>query len=65
MAMENSRQYSVFYEIEGTEKKYKSRTTSVMITEGYSTFEDIRKILAIRLGLKPENIRVRTLVEVE
>ncbi len=35
------------------------RVSSVKLTEGYSDFEDIRKILSMPLGLKPENILVK------
>ena len=44
---------------------YKSRTKIVRITEGYSVFEDIRKIISITLTVKPEDIDVTALVKME
>jgi hypothetical protein len=55
----------VYFGIVGTDRKYVDRTKQVSLKEGYSTFEDIRKILAIQLGLKAENIKVKSLALVE
>lgn len=57
--------YSVHFNIVGTNREYASRTKTVSIAEGFSTFEDIRKILSISLGLKPENIDIETVIKME
>jgi hypothetical protein len=57
--------FSVSFRIVDTEKEYVPRTKIVSISEGYSEFEDIRKILAISLGLKVENIAVDAIVRLE
>lgn len=43
----------------------KERLKLVTLTDGYSDFEDIRKILGIPLGLKPEQIKIMALTIVE
>jgi len=57
--------YVVYFGVVGTDVKYVDRTKQVSLKEGYSTFEDIRKILAIQLGLKAENIKVNSLALLE
>jgi hypothetical protein len=57
--------YVVYFGVVGTDVKYVDRTKQVSLKEGYSTFEDIRKILAIQLGLKAENIKVKSLALLE
>jgi hypothetical protein len=57
--------YVVYFGVVGTDVKYVDRTLAVSLKEGYSTFEDIRKILAIQLGLKAENIKVKSLALLE
>ena len=56
--------YLVSYDVIGTgDKKYSSAHGKVTITEGYSTFEDIRKIVAIPRGLKAENIDIQAIIK--
>lgn len=40
---------------------YRDGRAWVVLITGYTVFEDIRKILAIRRGLKPEEITVTSL----
>jgi hypothetical protein len=56
--------YMVFVEIVGTLKPWKPRSVQVTIGPEYgSTFEDIRKVIAIPLGLKATNIQIKSLME--
>jgi hypothetical protein len=54
--------YHTLYQVEGSERTHRA---SVVITQGYSTFEDIRKILAVRkFGLNgPEYVAKITVIE--
>lgn len=42
--------------------KYARRIKRVSITSGYTEFEDIRKILAIMVGLKPADVRIFAII---
>jgi len=53
--------YMVHFEVIAPKFSREPRLKAVTISEGYSTFEDIRKILALPLGLKSENINVLAL----
>lgn len=43
--------------------KFARRIKKVTITSGYTEFEDIRKILAIMVGLKPADVRVYAIIK--
>lgn len=49
--------YVVFHDFPN-HPNYKPRLKNVTLTSGYTEFEDIRKILAILVGLKPEDVRI-------
>lgn len=55
--------YTVSYEVIGTDQPYKGATTSVLITNGYTVFESIRGIIAMKRGLKVENIDIQSIVK--
>lgn len=48
--------YAVTYDVD--KPKYVGSTAIVSLKEGYSDFEDIRKIIAIRRGLDKSDIKV-------
>jgi hypothetical protein len=52
--------YLVHYKID--KPNYKARYTKVSIREGYTTFEDIRKILAIGVSATIEQIEIQSLM---
>lgn len=47
---------SVTYEIDV--KGYKGGTDNVRITEGYTTVQDIPKMIAMRRGVSPSKVRI-------
>lgn len=57
--------YGVSFKVIATKFNDKERIKIVTLTDGYSDFEDIRKILSIPLGLQPENIKIISLIIVE
>jgi hypothetical protein len=57
------KKYLVRFDI--TRPNYVPRSKVVTLREGYSTFEDIRKILAIPLGVKVEEIDIMDLAQLD
>ena len=57
--------YGVSFKVIATKFNDKERIKIVTLADGYSDFEDIRKILSIPLGLQPENIKIISLIIVE
>ncbi len=43
--------------------RYAERVMNVQITEGYTEFEDIRKIIATKYGMKPTDIKVMSVTD--
>jgi len=57
--------YLVSYTVINTKVAYAPANQKVTLTEGYSNFESIRGIIAMRRGLKVENIQVEGLMKLD
>lgn len=52
--------YKVTYKIEGNDQKFEAMCS---ISEGYTTFADIPKIIAIKRGVRPEQLDILSAVK--
>jgi len=57
--------YAVTFKVLAPKFKTDDRIKLVALEDGYSDFEDIRKILSLPLGVKVEEIKVMSLAIVE